>query len=620
MTENVTLNFESETTRHKFGIPSVTGGISHVRTRINKLSQSTDSSFTGTTYVEGVVGQCRLHVFDSNFHFLHTRLSNLDGTYEINNIYNDGKFYIVCVSLNEECPAISGHLIPPTSSDVEVDEIPVLTLIGEDQILIVGERYKGRLLSAVATTIDPYDSRFDSSDVSAIDYRTNYLQTQNVGLFAYTHEHSVVADTGVLPTKTVDHFDKNATYTLSASNGCWSDDECDATIEFINASGDMIVYINLARTSSSSQFNHTLRYHSINDLTDLVAPRVGSYPNTGGNITFTDTSLIFTNIRTTNYNGDFTISGIVVDDIVGIRFSNVKASTHYLSANGCTAFVLMGIDADPFYDTGATALDSNDGNITNQITQAITKNSSSVVEVDSNSAGEYIITYSVQDSGGNIATIPQTISVIESYEDYILSLLPVAHYNLDELSGTVANDSSVNLNHGVYEGTPIFTSSSLFNETKGTSIQMDGSTDAISTPIQSFSGDYTLAFFVNVNNTSTQSLVRSFDRHIVQWNTNDTITFYQFTGAVQGQVITPALNLNETYHIVCKKEGTNNHVFVNGVKYSASGAVDIVDSNNFFIGRRPSSTSEHVGGYMDEVSFFDRALDDLDIINLFSKI
>ena len=613
MTENVTLNFEPETTRHKFGIPSVTGGISHARTRINKLSRSTDKSFTGTTYVEGVVGQCRLHVFDSNFHFLHTRLSNLDGTYEVNNIYNDGKFYIVCVSLDEECPAISGHLIPPNAS---FNNAPTITLLGVDEVIPKGKRYEGYLLRASTTTVDPYQDEFDVNVISDPDYIKNYSQTKDIGLFGYQHDHATAAILPALLPKTINEFDQNASYLLQGSNGNWTGDKCDGVIEFIDINGNMVVELEII--GDAGQFRHNLKYRTASNPTQITAPWTGTYPRVGGDISFTNDSLIFVNNRPSNYINDFTINPVNVNDIVGMRLTVTDVRSNYLSANGGRAFLEFYMDAEYIPVIGATANDPEDGIIGSIVTE-IKRDGVVVPSIDVDVVGTNIITYSVTDSDNETVQAIQTI-IVESYEDYILSLLPVAHYNFNEISGTVANDSSVNVNHGIYEGLPSLNETSLFTETTGTSILLDGSDDAISTPIQSFSSDYTIIFFANVNNTSTQSLIRSFDRHIVQWNTNDTITFYQFTGSVHGQVVTPTLNLNETYHIVCKKEGTNNHVFVNGVKYSASGAVDIVDSNNFFIGRRPASSSEHVGGYMDEVSFFDRALTDIEVASIFDKI
>lgn len=60
---------------------------------------------------------------------------------------------------------------------------------------------------------------------------------------------------------------------------------------------------------------------------------------------------------------------------------------------------------ETFSDPGATATDSTDGNLTNKITKTGT--------VDTNTAGEYKITYTVKNSAGKEATVTRTVIVEE---------------------------------------------------------------------------------------------------------------------------------------------------------------------------------------------------------------
>jgi formylglycine-generating enzyme required for sulfatase activity len=58
----------------------------------------------------------------------------------------------------------------------------------------------------------------------------------------------------------------------------------------------------------------------------------------------------------------------------------------------------------PFIEPGVEAHDSRDGNITDQI--VVTGN------VDMNSTGTYLLTYTVQDGGGNTASTTRTVTVV----------------------------------------------------------------------------------------------------------------------------------------------------------------------------------------------------------------
>ena len=66
-----------------------------------------------------------------------------------------------------------------------------------------------------------------------------------------------------------------------------------------------------------------------------------------------------------------------------------------------------------YTDTGATASDNTDGNITASITTTITFNGNTVGAVNPNTAGVYTIAYNVSDTAGNPATpVTRTVTVM----------------------------------------------------------------------------------------------------------------------------------------------------------------------------------------------------------------
>lgn len=621
MTENVTLNFEPEATRHKLGIPSVTGGISHVRTRINKLSRSTNKSFTGTTYVEGTVGQCRLHVFDSNFHFLHTRLSNLDGTYEVNNIYNDGTFYIVCVSLNEECPAISGHLIPPNAS---LTNSPTITLLGVDEAIPRGKRYEGYLLRASATTVDPYQDEFDVTVVTDPDYIKNYSQTKDIGLFGYQHDHATAAILPTLLPKTINEFDQNASYLLQGSNGNWANDKCDGVIEFIDINGNMVVELEII--GDSGQFRHNLKHRTSTAPTQVIAATSGAYPRVGGDITFTNESLIFVNNKTTNFINDFTINPVNVSAIVGMRITITDVRSNYLSANGGRAFLEFYMDAEYIPVIGATATDPEDGIIGSIITE-IQRDGVVVPSIDVDVVGTNIITYSVTDSDNETVQAIQTIEVLPLYDDYILSLLPVVHYPLNDISGTVIVDS-ISGNNGTIGGTytqnqPALTTSldrsiyfngDAYISTPYTpNLDNDITFSCVISPVEINKEGFILAIATSVGNQLYISLTNTGIVQIVQ----------EVNFAYTTSLSTLTIPLNQPALIVGGYEGNNIFISVNGEQKVFQTITAKPNSNTLQIGRvnfNSVDSSRELKSFVDQVVIFNKALTNTEISNMLDKI
>lgn len=68
---------------------------------------------------------------------------------------------------------------------------------------------------------------------------------------------------------------------------------------------------------------------------------------------------------------------------------------------------------ETFNDTGATAKDDVDGDITDKIKKEIKKDGKVVEKIDTSKVGTYTITYSVTDTAGNVGSVTRTVKIIE---------------------------------------------------------------------------------------------------------------------------------------------------------------------------------------------------------------
>lgn len=143
------------------------------------------------------------------------------------------------------------------------------------------------------------------------------------------------SDSGVLATATL-WFNRSLEYTLEATNGYWSGDRCSFTLEFLNAQGTCVACI---KTTGAGNYYHYL-YHgaTVDTATILGTGIVGSYPQTGGTLRFTDTQMIYTNTRSADYNTSFTFN-CDAKSISTVRISNVQSRSTYTGT--AAAYVLF---------------------------------------------------------------------------------------------------------------------------------------------------------------------------------------------------------------------------------------------------------------------------------------
>ena len=113
--------------------------------------------------------------------------------------------------------------------------------------------------------------------------------------------------------------------------------------------------------------------------------------------------------------GTHTIDLVVNDGLVDSPPDQVQIQ---ITDTSPPVITLLGADpilvevGTPYTDPGATALDACDGDLTSAIIVAN--------PVDSNTEGEYTVTYTVADAAGNPASAPRTVEVVSTPNSYVL--------------------------------------------------------------------------------------------------------------------------------------------------------------------------------------------------------
>jgi hypothetical protein len=126
------------------------------------------------------------------------------------------------------------------------------------------------------------------------------------------------------PIGTFDYFRTSWTLSLSARNACWDGDYCDADVEFQTEDNQTILAI---RTLRDGTYRHGLWYGtSLQNLTKTS--QSGSFPNTNGRLTFTDTQATFTNLSSTNFNGSWTLN-CAMSQVRKIKLTYVRVQSSW---------------------------------------------------------------------------------------------------------------------------------------------------------------------------------------------------------------------------------------------------------------------------------------------------
>ncbi|MGE6162264.1 hypothetical protein ACLHZ7_15255 [Aeromonas salmonicida] len=199
----------------------------------------------------------------------------------------------------------------------------------------------GRLVSVRAQSIGGDNADYDVTAISNPNWYNLYGETADIGVFSYVFNPAGLANTGVIPTKTIAMAVRDVVFRLDLRNAVLTPDYCDMDLEFLDAGGVVLAAI---RTRWDAAYRHGLWYGP-NLATLTKAAQLGSYPQTSGSLSFTDSAIIFTTDTGTNKNQSFSITCNTLA-ITQLRFSNLRAQSSYTGGTG-GAYVYVEIASAP---------------------------------------------------------------------------------------------------------------------------------------------------------------------------------------------------------------------------------------------------------------------------------
>ena len=300
--------------------------------------------------------------------------------------------------------------------------VPVITLLGDTTVTIeVGATYT----DSGATAADNYDGDLTSS-IAIV----NNVDTSTVGTYTVTYNVSDTSGNAAVPvTRTVNVVD--------------------TTVPVITLLGDTTVTIEVGATYTDSGATAADNYDG--DLTSSIAI-----------VNNVDTSTVGTYTVTYNVSDTTGNAAVSVTRTVNVVDTTVPVIT---LLGDTTVTIEVGTT---YTDSGATAADNYDGDLTSSI--AIVNN------VDTSTVGTYTVTYNVSDTSGNAAdSVTRTVNVVDTTAPVI----------------TLLGDNPMTIEVGTTFTDPGATASDAGDGDLTSSIVVSGSVDT------STIGTYTLTYDVS---------------------------------------------------------------------------------------------------------------------------
>ncbi len=217
-----------------------------------------------------------------------------------------------------------------------------------------------------------------------------------------------------------------------------------------------------------------------------------------------------------------------------------------------------------------------------------------------------------------------------SYATEVLADSPYFFWELDELSGTLAEDASTNNRDGSISTVPAPTfgqSSLIATETGGRSILFASSTqNTVTSPFLLNTSQVTIECWVQMSAypVTNPGLVVGFlegynnntKDKLIYIDTAGKPRFYTYSSGAETHTSVPtnALALDTSHHLVATNDGTTSRVYANGVEVgsvAAAGTYTGYTINNIFVssdGNGSSPVMDKLAGYIDEVAVWTTAL------------
>lgn len=194
---------------------------------------------------------------------------------------------------------------------------------------------------------------------------------------------------------------------------------------------------------------------------------------------------------------------------------------------------------------------------------------------------------------------------------------PVAYWDLNEGSGTTANDKSGNAKTGTLTNGPLWSQGKF-----GQSLKFDGSNDHVTVGDQlDFNGNtpFALSSWVNLTAAPAASqfgqILSKYDAGSAgEWwfaiDENRNVSFLRECGSF-GTVSTSTINLNTWYHVAGTYDGTNLRIYINGVldKTTADSCSITNQTVDMMIGAGDdgSTVDNVINGAVDDIRIYDYA-------------
>lgn len=208
----------------------------------------------------------------------------------------------------------------------------------------------GYLVMVRAQSMSGNIADYDVTATSNPNWYNLFGVTSDIGVFSFAYNPSGIATTPTIPTKTIPLAVREFVFRLLFRNQNWTSDVCDMDWEFLDAGGSVVAALRIRGNS----LKNTLQYGA--SLASLAtAAQVGTNPLTFGNLSFTDSALVYTSDTGTNRNQSFTFACNVLA-IKSVRFSNLKAQSNRTEGSGEAHALISILSAPAGWDGNFAAL------------------------------------------------------------------------------------------------------------------------------------------------------------------------------------------------------------------------------------------------------------------------
>jgi endonuclease/exonuclease/phosphatase family metal-dependent hydrolase len=190
-----------------------------------------------------------------------------------------------------------------------------------------------------------------------------------------------------------------------------------------------------------------------------------------------------------------------------------------------------------------------------------------------------------------------------------------AHWTLDEMTGTIAGDTSGNGNDGTLTNGPIWTAGKINGALLFDGID-DNVTVAVPAPSLRPAGTYAISAWVRYTATDTSGgdVATMGDSYALRVQPTGDVKTYFYNGTTWNAVISTGVNTKDGawHHLVGQYTGSSVQVYVDGVlknQAAFTGSIVYTLGSSFFLGQHGNGGVHHnFNGTIDQVRVYGRAL------------